>query len=212
MGQFGGCHKDKKDFPAGYTCAQCLSDLQQGPGREPGRLHFLGQGVWVRLEYMTQLFFSGLLLHGGTAPLVPDGEVIHDWETRVMLISYPASAMMTGEAKQAYAAEPFSEDPCFITPEMTGAPVFKSDKSMWNGHASYGQDGWVTMEPESHFNWMVRGALQRSHFAFRQLPASYGVEIDSEKFLDAFSMTVDGERVTAKPWSMAPEDDVQNPF
>lgn len=212
MGSFGGPHIDQNDFVAGFSCATCLSDLQEGPGREPGRLHFLGQGVWVRLEYMTQLFFSGLLRHGGTAPLVPDDQEIYPWETRMMLISYPSTPLMTGTAKLAYSAQPFSNHTSDLAPEMTGAPTFNQDGKKWSGYANYGQDGWITMEDVSLFNFMVRGALQKVHHDFRQLPPSLDIQIDSRKFLDAFSVVLDGKRVSPEPWEKAPDTKVQAPF
>lgn len=212
MGGFGGPHKDQNDFVAGFSCATCLSDLHEAPGREPGRLHFLGQGVWVRLEYMTQLFFSGLLRHGGTAPLVPDDQEIYAWETRMMLISYPSTPLMTGTAKIAYSAQPFSKATSDLSPEMTGAPTFNQDGKKWGGYANYGQDGWVTMEDVSLFNFMVRGALQKVHHDFRQLPSSLDIQIDSRKFMDAFSVVLDGKRTSPEPWERAPDTSVQAPF
>ncbi|KAI0091813.1 hypothetical protein BDY19DRAFT_904411 [Irpex rosettiformis] len=212
MGHFGGPHEDKHDFPAGLTCALCMSDLKDKPGCEPGRLHFLGQGVWVRLEYMTQLFFSGLLRHGGTSPLVPDEEPIEGWETRMLLISYPPTSMITGEARHPYSAVPFQDSPLYLCPEMTGALVFKEGGKKWTNSCHYAGDGWVTMEPPSLFNWMARGLLQQGHFALRQLPAYFKVEIDPDVFLSAFSMEVNGERVQADAWPLAPNPQVQEPF
>ncbi|KAI0084504.1 hypothetical protein BDY19DRAFT_997720 [Irpex rosettiformis] len=189
-----------------------MSDLKNRPGCEPGRLHFLGQGVWVRLDYMTQLFFSGLLRHGGTSPLVPDDEPIEGWETRMLLISYPPTSMITGEARHPYSAIPFQDSPLYLCLEMIGAPVFKEGGKKWTNSCHYAGDSWVTMEPHSLVNWMARGLLQQGHFAFRQLPASFKVEIDPSLFLKAFSMEVDGVRVQAEDWLLAPNPQVQEPF
>ncbi|KAI0091806.1 hypothetical protein BDY19DRAFT_991480 [Irpex rosettiformis] len=212
MGHFGGPHKDIHDFAAGLTCALCLSDLSDEPGCEPGRLHFLGQGVWVRLEYMTQVFFSGLLRHGGTSPLVPDDQIIEGWETRMLLISYPPTSMITGKARHPYSAIPYQDQPLYLSPEMTGAPLTANGGKKWTNSCHYAGDGWVTMEPESLFNWMARGLLQQGHFAFRQLPSSFKVNIDPELFLKTFTMESNGVRVEAEPWELAPNSMVQEPF
>ncbi|KAI0683760.1 hypothetical protein BC835DRAFT_1524140 [Cytidiella melzeri] len=212
MGHFGGPHEDKNDFTAGLSCGLCLSDLSDKPGCEPGRLHFLGVGCWVCLQYMAQIFFSGLLRHGGTSPLVPDEQPMEGWETRMLLISYPATKILTGEARRSFSSMPYQSAPLYITPEMTGAPASQQAKAMWTTHTTYAQDAWVGMEPLSLVNFMARSALQHLHFAFRQLPSSYGVQIDAGQFLKAFSLDVDGHRVNADPWELAPNSNVGQPF
>ncbi|KAI0688287.1 hypothetical protein BC835DRAFT_1419293 [Cytidiella melzeri] len=212
MGHFGGPHEDENDFTAGLSCGLCLSDLSDKPGCEPGRLHFLGVGCWVRLQYMAQIFFSGLLRHGGTSPLVPDKQPMEGWETRMLLISYLATKILTGEARRSFSSMPYQLAPLYITPEMTGAPASQQAKAMWTTHTTYAQDAWVGMEPLSLVNFMARSALQHLHFAFRQLPSSYGVQIDAGQFLKAFSLDFDGHRVNADPWELAPNSNVGQPF
>jgi hypothetical protein len=212
MGHFGGPHEDLHDFVAGYSCAYCLSDLPDKPGCEPGRLHFLGLGAWVSLDYMLQLFFSGLLRHGGTAPLVPDDYKIEGWEARLLLISYPSAGILAGRARRSFSCLPYQQYPLYLTPEMTGAPVEPRDIPMWTTHGTYARDGWVGLDAKSHFNFMARGALQMLHFAFRQLPPSYKIEIDANIFLQSFSMLLDDDRVSAEDWELAPDSDVQQPY
>lgn len=216
MGGFGGAHKDKCDFCAGHTCCLNLSDLRTSPGCEPGRLHLLGLGIWWNLDYMTQFFFSGLLRHGGTSPMVPVTEALTGWEIRVNAISYPATLSVTGEAKHPLCSEPHMKDnlPSYVPPEMTGAyclPDPESDDSVTN-HAHWAGDGWVGTERTAWMDWIARALLQRSHYALAQGPADYGIEIDANKFLSAFSLMVDGKRVNAEPWPEAPNSDVRNPF
>ncbi len=45
-----------------------------------------------------------------------------------------------------------------------------------------------------------------------QLPEYYGVEIDADLFLQAFSLLKADERVQANPWPLAPNKDVRRPF
>lgn len=161
MGSFGGSHEDEHDFGAGHSAGLSLSDLSKKKGSEPGRLHFLGVGVWWKLDCMAQLFFTGLLRHGGTAPLVPNDHVLEGWEIRLNLISYPSTAFITGEAKRPLGSHPYQTLPVHVTPEMTGAPVFSSPEFLWTNYATYAQDGWVGMSPPSHFNFMVRSLAAR---------------------------------------------------
>ncbi len=168
MGTFGGSHEDEHDFGAGLSAGLSLSDLSEEKGCEPGRLHFLGIGVWWKLDYMSQLFFSGLLRHGGTAPLVPQEHELQGWEVRLNFISYPSTPFITGEAKRPLGAHPYQPLPVHITPEMTGAPVFSAPGSLWTNYATYAQDGWVGMTPQAHLNFMVRAMYQRYLVSARQ--------------------------------------------
>ncbi|KAI0682449.1 hypothetical protein BC835DRAFT_1424425 [Cytidiella melzeri] len=95
---------------------------------------------------------------------------------------------------------------------MTGAPASQQTKAMWTTHTTYAQDAWVGMELLSLVNFMARSALQHLHFAFRQLPSSYGVHIDAGQFLKAFSLDVDGHQVNANSCELAPNSNVGQPF
>lgn len=212
MGPFGGEHEDDNDFTSGHSNAFGLSDLPEEGGCEPGRLHFVGIGVWWELEYLSQLFFSGLLRHGGTAPLVPPDWDLAGWEIRMLLISYPSTASMTGEAKHPLASIPYETQPFHITPEMTGAPAWPGNGGLWTNYCTYAQDAWVGMTPRAHLNYLARSLYQYSHWVMQQVPAYYGVEIDADAFLDAFSLVLAGERVHADPWPFAPNKDVRRPF
>lgn len=211
MGPFGGPHRDLRDFCAAHSCGLCLSDLNDAPGCEPGRLHFLGLGIWWKLDYMSQLFFSGLLRHGGTAPLVPHDVEISGWEIRVNCISYPSTLPLTGEAKHPLCSEPYEEYPSYVQPEITGAPHPVVEDPGTN-HANWCQDGWVGTGSLELLNFLARSLLEKSHAAMAQVPAAYRVEIDADRFLSAFSILVDDERVDADPWPYAPNRDVRNPF
>ncbi len=212
MGPFGGEHEDEHDFTAGHSCALGLSDLPEDDGCEPGRLHFVGIGVWWKLDYLSQLFFTGLLRHGGTAPLVPHDQELSGWELRALLISYPSTASVTGEAKRPLASMPYETLPAHVTPEMTGAPAWPGVGGLWSNYCTYAQDAWVGMTPRAHVNHLARSLYQLSHWIMQQVPSYYGVEIDPDMFLHAFSFLIDRERVNADSWSLAPNKNVRNPF
>ena len=50
------------------------------------------------------------------------------------------------------------------------------------------------MQPSRHLEWTSRALLLLSRFILHQLPASYGVEVDAQKFLEAISMNIEGRR------------------
>lgn len=116
---FGQIHTDKHDDVTGFSCMTPLSDLTGKRGEEPGRFHFITRGFYANLVPLTNIFFSGRLPHGGTAPLSPPGIPPPAWALRCVLIAYPASAIVSGGARHALGALPFRE-PMYISPEMTG--------------------------------------------------------------------------------------------
>ena len=72
-------------------------------------------------------------------------------------------------------------------------------------------DGMTMMDRQSHFDWFARSLLLLNRSLIRQLPPSYQVEIDSDVFLEAFSLKVNGERCAATEWNMAPDPAVHEP-
>ncbi len=148
--------------------------------------------------------------------MVPATEELSGWEIRLNSISYPATMSFTGEARHPLCSEPHAKDnlPSYVTAEMTGAfcPPDPDPEKMWTNHAHWAGDGWVGTGQLPWLNWMARALLLKSHHALAQGPADYGIEIDADKFLSAFSLIIDGERVDADPWPEGPDSDVRKPF
>ena len=61
------------------------------------------------------------------------------------------------------------------------------------------------MQPSRHLEWTSRALLLLSRFILHQLPASYGVEVDAHKFLEAISMNIEGRRYPVGEWELAPQ-------
>ncbi|KAI0734354.1 hypothetical protein BC629DRAFT_1600858 [Irpex lacteus] len=197
LGSFSGVHKDKGDAVNGVSAGLVGSDLPDYA--EPGRFHLVGQGVYFRLTYMAQIFFTGLLPHGGTTPLIPEDIALEGWETRMFTISYPPSGMLNGEARHPFASLPYELFPLYIPPELTGAFHVIRDKQFWSNHVTYAQEGGVS-------------GIQLLYWVLRQTPLSYGVEIDCNTFTSAVTYLRDGERVPVDQWEFAPNPAVHNPF
>lgn len=104
-----------------------LSDLSGRPGEDPGRFHFVTSGAYIALVPFTNVYFSGLLPHGGTAPLAPPGEDAPSWAVRCVVIGYPSRAMVEGTARHPLAGMPFGDETFYITPEMTGIKCVSND-------------------------------------------------------------------------------------
>jgi hypothetical protein len=116
MGQFGGEHQDNKDNAGYYTHIVAVSDLPES--YDPGRFFILYPGVFVTLENFASLDFSGLRMHGGTAPTAPSGEDVVEWADRVVIVSYPPNGQTQGNQRYALGGMP-DNSTFFIPPEMT---------------------------------------------------------------------------------------------
>ena len=121
MGDFGDIHIDEHDAVTGLSTMTVLSDLSGLTGEDPGRFHLVTKGVYCALDRLNNVYFSGLLPHGGTAPLSPPGKEPPAWAIRCVLIGYPSKGMVEGTARHPLAGMPFTNEVFCIPPEMTGA-------------------------------------------------------------------------------------------
>ena len=135
MGHFGGPHSDIRDSVVSLSCCLVLSDLP--PGMEPGRLHMVGAGVFVQLKLYSQFFFSGLIRHGGTSPLSADDQPIPDWAYRLVVIAYPPTSFVFGNVRHALSALPYSNEPFYLSQEMTGALHTTYKNGLWCSCANF---------------------------------------------------------------------------
>lgn len=209
MGTYGGPHTDCRDCPFCLTCLLPLSDLPADC--DPGRIHLLPLGAYFVLDPWIQIFMSGLLYHGGTPPLAPDGVDIPEWATRALLVSYPHTSLVVGNVKHAFAALPHELEPFHITQEMTGAP--HKAEQVYSRHSNFANDGIVVMEPEAHFRFFSRGLLQSNFFMLEQCPAELDIQIDREAWLRSITMRgPDGGRISAADWAEGPDGNVKQRY
>lgn len=159
--------------------------------------------------YSTQVFFSGLLRHGGTSPLFPDNVVIPDWACRSTSVLYPPAKQVIGDVKHAFAALPGGADLLYLSPEMTGGPSFNSVPPKRSNSA---MDGVVVMSDQSLMEFHSRGLLQLAQYVMRQLPPWLDIHIDPAIFLSAFSSIAHGQRSVVRPWAHAPNSSVLSPY
>ena len=118
MQRFGPAHEDSEDALAGISSMLVLSDVPSS--YERGRINFIASGFFAEQEPFDVIFFSGHKLHGGTAPIAPEGEEAEDWAYRCVLIGYPPGPIQEGDVRHTLAALPYDGQPLYITQEMTG--------------------------------------------------------------------------------------------
>ena len=75
--------------------------------------------------------------------------------------------------------------------------------------ANYARDGGSIMTQRSQFNFVIRGLLLLSVHVCQQLPSRFQVQVNRDKFLDAFSMNHDGRSETAAAWVWGPDGPVR---
>lgn len=88
LGFFGGAHIDKGDSEGALTCMLACNNVP-ADGFHGGFFHLIELGVFVTLETFNCLFFSGLRLHGGTAPICTDSALWVEYATRLVFVLYP---------------------------------------------------------------------------------------------------------------------------
>ena len=109
MGVFGGKHVDGFDLAAAYSAMVTCCDVP--PGYDPGTFHLVTFGVFVRLDTVPVVLFSGRYPHAGTPPLAPPGVTKLDKSAyRCVVICYPASRPLMGAAQMPMAAKNDKED------------------------------------------------------------------------------------------------------
>ncbi len=122
MGEFGGKHRDTRDNAAYYTCMISISDLPQG--YDPGRFFILYPGIFITLHNFITAHFSGLHIHGGTAPYACANADLIEFEAaiRVNIIYYPPSLRGQTMGNQIYALGGLPNNTTFfVPPEMMTA-------------------------------------------------------------------------------------------
>lgn len=97
-----------------------ISDLP--PTYDPGRFFILYPGVFINLVNFATLHFSGLRVHGGTAPVAPPGADMVEFESAVRfnIIYYPPKGQTMGNQRYALGGLP-NHTTFFVAPEMTSA-------------------------------------------------------------------------------------------
>lgn len=118
MGKFGVSHIDGHDDVGGLTCMIANSRLPDN--YEPGRIHLLALGCYIKLGPNVFSIFVGLRNHGGTPPLAPPGEDPSPHAIRCMAVCYPPESILTGgESVHGLAGLP-DKSLFTLRPEMTG--------------------------------------------------------------------------------------------
>ncbi|RDB18683.1 hypothetical protein Hypma_014670 [Hypsizygus marmoreus] len=200
LGFFGGKHRDSKDHGAYFTNMLVHSDLPAD--YDPGRFFIFGLGVYVVLDNFTCVNFSGLRMHGSQAPTAPPGKKPKDWAYRFAIISYPPKKMTEGNTHTVLAALPMNKtydifkEMIHVTTNPESRPFVES--------ATWIEDGPIQYGPESHLNHISRHLINPIIFILNQLPPSYEVQFNTDKFLECITSTISGARRPLPSWELAP--------
>jgi hypothetical protein len=105
---FGGPHIDRHDAPASYSAMISHSDIPDC--HEPGRFHVLEYGVYVVLQPLLTIWFSGRHRHSGTSPIAPSPEDVVPWAYRLNVVLYPSDVFMENTGVAVLAQFPFGRN------------------------------------------------------------------------------------------------------
>lgn len=83
-----------------------------------GRFHILELGVYIELDGLMVITFSGLRRHGGTPPMAPNGQEVLPWAYRFTVPMYCPGSILDGKTLNVIGALPLGE-PFSMRPEMT---------------------------------------------------------------------------------------------
>ena len=122
MGEFGqkNGHTDKKDDAGGQSLMLSLTSLPKNEGYEYGRFHLLAFGVYIVLDPLKLMGFSGLRKHGGTPPLSPPGKAPAPSAYRLMVVLYPPASMLSQSSSQRDGFASLPNNEIFtVAPEMS---------------------------------------------------------------------------------------------
>ncbi|KAK1217860.1 hypothetical protein PQX77_019480 [Marasmius sp. AFHP31] len=224
LGFFGGVHRDGFDAAANFSNMTCCSDLPKG--YEGGRFHFVELGVYVRLEGVQLIGFSGLRYHGGTPPLAPQGEELDPSAYRFVHILYPQSHVLEGRATYNLAAQP-NHQPMEITGDVRvagveakstpsvldidgtmenmavlalGVPPELEDGMAYSTQINFMYDGRLLMHPKDLFEFGNRNLFLANNYVHQQQLLGDDYTADYEQFRHAFKYK--GEH--PRPWALAP--------
>ncbi|KAF8578651.1 hypothetical protein K439DRAFT_1621167 [Ramaria rubella] len=152
LGPSGDRHNDNNNEESGYSNALVHS--------------------YLLAEYHPDLFMFyelGLRYHGGTPPTAPPGVTPPAWNTRILIIQYPARHLMNMSARQSLAALPGGAI-LYVTPEMQEHHVPKKKYQLWSTRATYVTDGYDLMSQKAHTTFVARLLLQLCHHTLRGMP------------------------------------------
>ncbi|THH26327.1 hypothetical protein EUX98_g7863 [Antrodiella citrinella] len=200
MGVFGGSHTDGYDLAGGYSCMVTCCDVPDE--YEAGRFHLLGLGVYIRLDVIDQVYFTGRLRHGGTPPLAPPGELTVDASAyRCVVICYPSAPIVTGVVRTPMATSNVKGETVSVPSDFYyGRPPVPQST-----HATMFADGSSIMEERDHFNHCVRSLLLHNLNLLLQLPTK-NIQLDVDKFMTCITATIDNQdNVCADKWTYAPQ-------
>ncbi|KAJ3884712.1 hypothetical protein GG344DRAFT_83612 [Lentinula edodes] len=98
-------------------------DIPTDEGWEGGRFHLIEFGLYVELDGIKSVTFTGLRLHGGTPPLAPAGVLIPPSAYRWVVVLYPQAATLDGRVALNIATAS-NGTPVQLTPEMRDTTVY----------------------------------------------------------------------------------------
>ncbi|KIK60687.1 hypothetical protein GYMLUDRAFT_59402 [Collybiopsis luxurians FD-317 M1] len=206
---FGGKHLDSHDSPGGYTTLFSYPDIPAG--WEGGCFHIVDFGLYVKLDGLKSITFSGLHLHGGTSLLAPavvlypqgatlDGQVIFnigaDSDGAAIQLTSQMKDPIVNLEKEGGSKEEFRSDECGQVTSLDGISFsflnrdirsYTEEPSTSSKELNFIDDGYILMTPQAE--WQLCGGVSGNFDTYWQL----------------WSIKCNGVTYSPKPWKLAPD-------
>ncbi|KLO05480.1 hypothetical protein SCHPADRAFT_946875 [Schizopora paradoxa] len=200
----GSAHDDGADDPFSLSAMTSIGDLGD---LHPGHFHFPELGLYVRLDYMTTVLFSGRHIHGSTPPqpLDPNFNITLDL-IRLTVICYLKLLASNRSMDGSLAVCP-SLLPQGSSFEVNLAPHFHDDHELAvrGPYLSFAREGEAVMPFVLLVTFIIREILATVVSLLRCMERSVPMRVDTSAFLRAFSyQDREGEWHPVPSWDNAP--------
>ncbi|KAF8899557.1 hypothetical protein CPB85DRAFT_1439942 [Mucidula mucida] len=209
LGAFGVIHIDGHDLTAGFTSMHMLS---KDDSRVEEQLFFLVElGICWVLHGDCSYGFSGLHMHGGSAPVFKTAQPVNAPPyICITAVAYCPTHFFEGTSSWSFGAAP-------LKGKQKAAEVFRiaPEMQVWSHDSFFKErpftnspnmisDGLSIMDPEAYLDFMARGIVQFATYLILQAPAEVLVRLDRDAILAAISLVKDNQRIVAQPWPRGP--------
>ncbi|KLO04775.1 hypothetical protein SCHPADRAFT_947449 [Schizopora paradoxa] len=200
----GSAHDDGADDPFSLSAMTSIGDMG---GLHPGHFHFPELGLYVRLDYMTTILFSGRHIHGSTPPqpLDPNFRLTIDI-IRLTVICYLKLLASNRSRDGALAVCP-SILPWGNGFEVNLAPHFDENHVLARRgpYLTFAREGEAVMPFILVVAFIVKELLATVVALLKAMEKSVPMRLDTSAFVGAFSFRdKDGVWRTVPSWENAP--------
>lgn len=190
LGDAGMPHVDPKDDPQGLTTMIPFGDL---PNCHPGFFYLLELRVYFGMENFNVIAFSGLRIHGGSAPRPLEPRYWRKWLTRLTYIGYCSERLLNRRNTISLASGPGNAKSVEVPPYLVRHLLRPGLTKPIFGTLNYAKDGRSLMDADTYMKFVTREAVLHVLGVVAQMDPALAIGVDVPRITSAFSYEVDVE-------------------